>query len=353
MRILITGAIGSGKSRLANRMLSAYGVVPAGLRSLRHYDAQGHRSFSLRTLTTAKEWPLPHGQLQTALFDQQVLPALQAELRAAPDSWLLIDEIGKLEAEASLYLAFIRACRAERQVLVLRKSCLESHAIPCDLLLDLDRISEDAALQQALRLFGAPPLLDQTRLILMASGFSRRFQGGSNKLLMPFQGKLLVEHALDLLSQWQAQRPGALALVCARDEAVLRLAHQRGLIGLYNAQAEEGISASIRLGVQFDPGYPVRRTQYIFLPADQPHLRLSTLLRLTDSGAYAPDALISMQDASGRPGSPVLFGADYGPALSALKGEQGGRKVFARYPEKQRFLLAEALELRDYDQALD
>lgn len=349
-RVLITGAIGSGKSRLANRIIQAYGAPARGLRSLRAYDAQGRRSFALSTLSTGESWPLHPDRSQSQLFESRVLPALLKELRGLPpDAFLLIDEIGKMEASAPGYLDFIRTNQAARQILVVRKEFVPVYRIPCDLLLDLDEISEDKAFGQALSHFGKPPRRKQTRLILMASGFSRRFDAGQDKLMSFFQGQPLVAHALSLCARWQAGNPEALTLVCAREEAILRLAHQQDLIGLYNPHAEEGISASIRLGLGFDPGYPVDREQFIFLPADQPHLRLQSLQALCEQGAYQQDALVSLMDEQGKPGSPVLFGSDYVNELQSLTGDQGGRKIFAKYPEKQRFLQAEALELKDYD----
>lgn len=349
-RILITGDIGSGKSRLANRILRAYGAPASGLRSLRVYDAQGQRSFALRTLTTGESWPLQPGIPQSQLFESQVLPEMQKELCGLPpDAFVLIDEIGKMEASAPNYLAFIRTIQAERQILLVRKEFVTVYQIPCALLLDLDETSEDMAFQQALSLFGKPPRRKQTRLILMASGFSRRFMAGQDKLMSHFQGQPLVEYGFNLCARWQDSSPEALALVCARDERILRLAHQQGLIGLYNPHAEEGISASIRLGLGFDPGYPIKREQYIFLPADQPHLSLRTLQALCEQGAYQQDALVSLMDEEGKPGSPVLFGSGYQKELLSLTGDHGGRKIFAKHPEKQRFLQAEALELKDYD----
>lgn len=353
-RLIITGAIGAGKSRLANRILRAYGEQPVGLRSLRSYDAEGRQSFALGVIGDSQSWPLDPGALQTALFERQILPALRQalsayELQAQGAPFLLIDELGRLEAEAAEYLAFIRRLPASRQILVVRKGHAQRYQLPCELLLDLDQTDEDAALQQALWLFGTLPRLPQTRLILMASGYSRRFQEGADKLMQPFQGKPLVQHALSLCARWQREDRGALALVCAREPAILRLAHQEGLIGLFNAGATEGISASIRLGLGFDAGYESAGRQHLFLPADQPHLKLSTLQALCQMGAHQPDALFSLRDGQGKPGSPVLFGEAYVPELMALSGDQGGRKVFARHPQKQRFLEAEALELKDYD----
>ena len=353
MRLIITGGIGSGKSRLANRIIQAYAWPVFGLRSLRQYEGTGRRSFALRSLTGGQNWPLHPQSDQTALFEAQVLPAMQAELERlqlndAPACWL-VDELGRCEQKAERYLDFIRQAPAKRQIIVVRREMLPVYNLPCDLLADLESMTEKEAFGQALSLFGPTPVRRQTRLILMASGFSRRFDQGQDKLLSPFDGRLLVEHALALAVAWQAASSEHLALVCARQEAILRLAHQEGLIGLYNPQAEEGISASIRLGLGFDPGYPVQAQQSIFLPADQPHLRLDTLIDLCTAGAYQEDALVSLMDDEGRPGSPVLFGADYSAELLALKGDQGGRRVFARHPQKQRFLKAEALELQDYD----
>ena len=84
----------------------------------------------------------------------------------------------------------------------------------------------------------------KTDLILLASGYSRRFQG--NKLLYELDGMPLIAHTLQKLS---ALKPHSLIVVTQYEE-VEKLARDYNAVVVFNTQARKGQSFSIRLGIE-------------------------------------------------------------------------------------------------------
>lgn len=157
--------------------------------------------------------------------------------------------------------------------------------------------------------------------ILLAAGLSRRM--GCDKLLLPFHGKTLLAHAVDLLE--------ALPV----DEKIIvttkpRLAHillPPGIVTVINPHPETGQSDSVRLGVSAAAQNP-----YLFLSADQPRLDRDILLPLLDISAQNPDKIV-YPHINGKPCMPSLFPARFRTELLQLSGDTGGRVVRMAHPE--------------------
>ena len=101
---------------------------------------------------------------------------------------------------------------------------------------------------------------------LLASGYSRRFQG--NKLLYELDGMPLIAHTLQKLS---ALKPHSLIVVTQYEE-VEKLANDYNAVVVFNTQAREGQSSSIRLGIKRSDA-----DQAMLCVADQPYLRLEKM----------------------------------------------------------------------------
>jgi molybdenum cofactor cytidylyltransferase len=179
---------------------------------------------------------------------------------------------------------------------------------------------------------------DRIYVILMASGFSRRF-GGENKLLVPFRGKALARHTLDLACGLAAGRDSChieRIFFITADDAVAALARDLPVIVVRNTRPELGQRESIRLGVKaarsaeaeaapFFPGY------YLFCPCDQPFLDDAALRRIL--GARKPGHIVQPV-CRGEPGNPALFSDAFGEDLLHLGPGERGRDIIKRYPEK-------------------
>lgn len=187
-------------------------------------------------------------------------------------------------------------------------------------------------------------------VIYMASGFGKRF--GGNKLLEKLEGKALYLYGLEKLMQWQKGYGQAeIVLVSQYDEILEYGRRQEGMICVKNLQAAEGITASLRLGLEAAG----EADYYLFSVADQPGLKQETLERfirefLEEKERYSMGCLCTKE---GGGGNPVIFHRCYREELLALRGDKGGSRVMKRYPgEVFRFYAGEE-ELRDIDRVCD
>jgi molybdenum cofactor cytidylyltransferase len=172
----------------------------------------------------------------------------------------------------------------------------------------------------------------------MASGFSRRF-GGKNKLLVPFRGKTLVRHTLELACGIDCIKN--VILVTSFDEAVseaLKLSHLRSIKIIRNDHPERGQRESVRLGVEASSA-----DWYLFFPCDQPLLDTETVTRIigaakTEGQIIQPFFRHTMRNGpggfcEGRPGNPVLFSASFREELLSLQEGEHPRDIKAGHPE--------------------
>ncbi len=153
-------------------------------------------------------------------------------------------------------------------------------------------------------------------LIIPASGFAKRF--GQNKLLFEYNGKPLLQYALEAGLTFPFHR----RVLVSQYESVRALGRSLGYDCLDNPDAASGLSASIRIGV----GACGDCGAYMFLPGDQPFVSRETLAKLAaalESGDY--DAACASR--GGEKVSPTLLSARYKAELLALTGDKGGKAV--------------------------
>lgn len=173
--------------------------------------------------------------------------------------------------------------------------------------------------------------------VLLAAGRGTRF--GDDKLAADLDGKPLALHAADMLAGIAF---GALIAVCRVDDAVLPgLLEQRGFAIVRNDRPENGLSRSLRLGVEAARG---SRAMLVAL-ADMPFVTTAHIARLLDSFEGAP--LASARD--GQPMPPALFPSHTFDALAAVGGDAGARALLRGAGT----VAAAADELRDIDTRAD
>lgn len=172
----------------------------------------------------------------------------------------------------------------------------------------------------------------------MASGFSRRF-GGENKLLVPFRGKPLVRHTLELACG--INRIKNVILVTSFDEVAceaLKLSHLRSIKIIRNDHPERGQRESVRLGVEASSA-----DWYLFFPCDQPLLDAETVTRII--GAAKTEGQIVQpffrRGVMQRSGNPVLFSASFREELLSLREGEHPRDIKAMHPEAVYFVEVE------------
>jgi molybdenum cofactor cytidylyltransferase len=170
---------------------------------------------------------------------------------------------------------------------------------------------------------------DRIIAVLMASGFSRRF-GGANKLLVPFRGKPLARHTLDLVC---GLRRFHRIFFVAAEEAVLALAGDLPVTAVRNEGPGRGQRESIRLGLAALGEHEQPRPAadyYMFFPCDQPLLDAGTVRRIV--AARRPGCIVRPAY-RGEPGNPALFSAVFRDELSRLGEGERGQDLIRRHPE--------------------
>jgi molybdenum cofactor cytidylyltransferase len=167
----------------------------------------------------------------------------------------------------------------------------------------------------------------------MAAGFSTRF-GGQNKLLVPFRGKPLARHTLDLICGLDCF---SRIFFVAAEDAVFALAGGLPVTAVRNGHPEWGQRESIRLGIEAalagngSPGGAGPAAEYyVFFPCDQPLLNAASVRRIV--AARRPGRIVQ-PCCRGEPGNPVLFSGLFRDALRGLAKGERGRDIIRRHPE--------------------
>ncbi|EGJ11624.1 MULTISPECIES: NTP transferase domain-containing protein [Rubrivivax] len=160
-------------------------------------------------------------------------------------------------------------------------------------------------------------------IVVLAAGQGARFHPARHPLDQALHGSTVlgttVAHAL---------QTGLRVLVVTTERLVplLRPALPlRDLLVLDDASAQRGAGQSIAAGVRDSPD----SAGWLVLPGDLPMLRPATILAV--AGSVATHA-VSYAQHGGRRGHPVGFAAELYSELASLQGDDGARRLMARYP---------------------
>lgn len=150
--------------------------------------------------------------------------------------------------------------------------------------------------------------------VLMASGLSARY--GRDKLLEGLGGREVVLRAADSL-----RAAGLSPVAVTRSRAVLALMQREGVeVVLHDGPRK---CDTIRAGLN---RVPPDAPGVLFMPADQPLVRPSSLTRLLKAFERRPERAVRL-GFGGAAGSPVLFPAALRADLMAYDGDRGGAEV--------------------------
>jgi len=130
-----------------------------------------------------------------------------------------------------------------------------------------------------------------------------------------------VRHAIE------TQLPVVVVTTAALAPLVARQLATRDIVVLADAEAEQGMGHSISVGVAERSGAP----GWLVLPGDMPLVRPGTILAV--AGALEQYPVVYAQY-RGRRGHPVGFAAELYSELILLRGDEGARRIMARYPSQ-------------------
>ena len=177
--------------------------------------------------------------------------------------------------------------------------------------------------------------------ILLASGVSERF-GERDKLLVPFRGKPLARHTLELAAAFEFWG-GTFFVISSNDVASLA-DDMNGVTVIKNTAPQKGLRESVRIGIEV-AGPDVE--YYLFFPCDMPLLDADTVRSIL--AVREPGRIVEPRYRN-RPGNPSLFSADFREELLSLGDDETPRLIKARYPEALKVVdVSDALILEDVD----
>ena len=184
--------------------------------------------------------------------------------------------------------------------------------------------------------------------LILAAGLSRRM-GARNKLLEPLEGKPVLLHVVDAVKH---SRAGPIHVVTGHDRRLVEgLLSPLGVSCIYNASFKQGLSTSLRCGVE-SLGDDVLAV--LVCLGDMPWVTPAVIDSMADAFASKQGREIVVPTWEGVRGHPVLFSRRFFPELMAVKGDAGGRTVIAAHPEQVLNLpVNEAGVLMDIDRPED
>lgn len=160
-------------------------------------------------------------------------------------------------------------------------------------------------------------------IVVLAAGRGRRFAGPLHKLEQPLGGAAVL--ARTVRAAVQSQLPLVVVATAAREPLLRELVAGRDIVVLDDERAARGMGHSIAVGVAERSGAP----GWLVLPGDLPLVRPGTLLAVAAALEQHPVAFAQHR---GRRGHAVGFAAELYSELVRLDGDDGARRLIARYP---------------------
>ena len=165
---------------------------------------------------------------------------------------------------------------------------------------------------------------NEPAVVVLAAGAGSRYRGarhklseklGSDSVLVRTLRNAIASEMSVVLVVSEALAGEAGGLVAPEDTIVVSARSQTGW----------GMGDSIAAGVSVHAS----ATGWLVLPADMPLVRPGSLRAVADALDQQP---IAFAQHRGRRGHPVGFGAELFSELVMLKGDEGARRLLARYP---------------------
>jgi molybdenum cofactor cytidylyltransferase len=166
-------------------------------------------------------------------------------------------------------------------------------------------------------------------IIVVAAGRSSRFRAGvsasspDSKLEQPFGHSTVLGSTVR--NAVQSQLPVLVVTTAALQTTAAAQLARRDILVLGDDEAARGMGHTIAAGVAERSGAP----GWLVLPGDMPLVQPGTMLAVASALEQHP---VAYAQHKGRRGHPVGFAAELYSELVLLQGDEGARRVVARYP---------------------
>ncbi len=169
----------------------------------------------------------------------------------------------------------------------------------------------------------------QSVAIVPAAGLGKRMGGA--KLLLPWQGKTIIEH---VIGAWRASRVEHVIAVCRPDDRPLQEVCQRAQATVVIPElAPPEMKDSVRVALQ----YATQQWRmgaddaWLLAPADMPHLAPEIVNQLLAAHPRYPAAIV-VPTLAGKRGHPVLFPWQLAREIDQLSAHEGVNRLLKRHP---------------------
>lgn len=143
------------------------------------------------------------------------------------------------------------------------------------------------------------------------------------KLEQPFAASTVL--GTTVRNAVQSQLPVVVVTVASLEHVAAAHLARRDIVVIDDDEAAGGMGHSIALGVAERSGAP----GWLVLPADMPLVQPGTLLAVATA---LENHAVAYAQHRGRRGHPVGFASELYSELVLLKGDEGARRIVARYP---------------------
>ncbi len=166
----------------------------------------------------------------------------------------------------------------------------------------------------------------QIEMLILAAGASKRL--GQPKQFIIYKGETLIRR---IVKEALEADLGPVTVVAGHQhDKVKEEINDLEADVFYNKEWKEGLGASIRNGLKYVLSKNPDTNALILSAVDQPFVNADHLRKLADT--YDPARNMIVASAYGGTfGVPVLVDSFYFDELKQLKGDEGGKKIFANY----------------------
>jgi molybdenum cofactor cytidylyltransferase len=164
-------------------------------------------------------------------------------------------------------------------------------------------------------------------VIVLAAGRGSRFKAPEHKLLQAFGTSTVLgtalEHAIETGLQLRVVTTAAVSAEALRHVA------QRDIVELPVVTGHSGETLGMGFSIASGVAASADSSGWLILPGDMPSVKSTTLLAVA---AELPHHAVVYAQHIGRRGHPVAFASELYSELVHLSGDQGARRLVARYP---------------------
>ena len=167
-----------------------------------------------------------------------------------------------------------------------------------------------------------------TVFLLLAAGNSSRM--GKPKMLLPFNGKTLLQHSIDEIKKISDQK--LLVITGCYHSLLKEQLQQQQILFFQNDHWQEGMASSIGAGMKYILQYFPDAVNVMILVCDQPFISAGLFQQMITKKAELVKGIIACKY-NDTTGVPVLFDKKYFARLAILKGDVGAKKLVQQFVE--------------------